>query len=232
MTLLNLINQERVAQGRDPLVLNSELNAISKGHSIDMRDRDFFNHNNPDGQSAQDRANEAGFTDPVGENIAISPNVSQSHVQFRNSPGHYRNYMNAMWRRVGFGFAYKQTQFGNVVYVTEMFSTRDFQDEPLNQQEINQIRINALQAINQVNQYVANYHQGLSTALTNWYENHRNTNIFSFLGQQGFRGAMRTTSFRTTNPDPEAIRNSIIQNGFLRSFSQYTYVGLSIAIEG
>src|SRR5215213_6461871 len=47
--VLALVNQERAAAGCGALAADDALAAVARGHSADMRDRDFFDHTNPDG---------------------------------------------------------------------------------------------------------------------------------------------------------------------------------------
>lgn len=45
--LLNLLNQERIAQGLSPLTLDAELSRIARIKSADMRDNHYFAHESP-----------------------------------------------------------------------------------------------------------------------------------------------------------------------------------------
>lgn len=49
------INEERTANGREPLAWSDDLARLSRAHSQDMIDRDFFAHTNPDGESPTER---------------------------------------------------------------------------------------------------------------------------------------------------------------------------------
>lgn len=56
------INEERAREGLESLDWSEDLAAIAEAHSQDMRDRGFFSHANPDGESPTDRGNAYGFT--------------------------------------------------------------------------------------------------------------------------------------------------------------------------
>ena len=56
------INEERAREGLESLSWSENLAPIAKAHSQDMRDRGFFSHENPDGESPTDRGNAYGFT--------------------------------------------------------------------------------------------------------------------------------------------------------------------------
>lgn len=54
--LLNLLNQERIAQGLSPLTLDAELSRIARIKSADMRDNHYFSHESPHLRSCQRHA--------------------------------------------------------------------------------------------------------------------------------------------------------------------------------
>lgn len=68
--VLALVNQARDRAGCDPLVADGGLAAAARAHSADMRDRDFFGHENPEGLDAVDLADAAGRTNAQAENVA------------------------------------------------------------------------------------------------------------------------------------------------------------------
>lgn len=57
----NLVNEKRVLYGLPELEWDNKLSDIARSHSIDMANRDFFDHDNPDGQSPTDRGNAANY---------------------------------------------------------------------------------------------------------------------------------------------------------------------------
>lgn len=88
-----LVNQERIAVGKPPLIHDEEIRCVARAHSEDMRDRDFFDHQNPDGDLPWDRLNAAGiFWTAMAENIAWNqnaPDPGQMAVsQWLGSPPH------------------------------------------------------------------------------------------------------------------------------------------------
>jgi len=58
----NLINNERESGGLHPLAFDTELSIIASEHSEDMAYRNFFAHDNPDGQDPTARGLQAGYT--------------------------------------------------------------------------------------------------------------------------------------------------------------------------
>lgn len=98
------------------LVMQANLRCAARLHSRDMVERDYFAHDNPDGQSPWDRMEEAGYVGwrAVGENIAAgSPTAEGTMDQWMNSPGHCANIMNAEFTEIGVGY-YPGGGFGHM----------------------------------------------------------------------------------------------------------------------
>src|SRR5688572_27029279 len=76
----------------EPLALNEFLTLASRAHALDMAERDFFDHVNPDGEDPTDRAQAAGYDGAAGENIAAGQEtIDQAHREWVESVGHRRN---------------------------------------------------------------------------------------------------------------------------------------------
>lgn len=56
------VNDHRGDHDRESLAYDNKLARIALGHSEDMADRDFFDHDNPDGLDPSERGEEVGFT--------------------------------------------------------------------------------------------------------------------------------------------------------------------------
>jgi len=92
--LVDLVNDHRSGEGCDPLTWHAGAAAVATAHSTDMRDRDFFSHTNPDGESPFDRMDAAGveWNGMAGENIAYGTGSgSQAFNMWINSAGHRAN---------------------------------------------------------------------------------------------------------------------------------------------
>ncbi|MGV8120484.1 MAG: DUF6531 domain-containing protein [Candidatus Xenobiia bacterium LiM19] len=73
--LKDLVDTERVKQGKEALEWDESLRSIARSHSRDMAEKGYFGHVNPDGQGPGDRLNNAGVLyDAVAENIAQNDN--------------------------------------------------------------------------------------------------------------------------------------------------------------
>lgn len=102
--MLDLVNQERVANGLRPLVADPELTEVARRHSADMFARGYFAHDTPEGLSPFDRMREADVQFlTAGENLALAPTVSVAHTGLMNSPGHRANILRPQFGRVGIG---------------------------------------------------------------------------------------------------------------------------------
>lgn len=118
--LLNLTNAERAKVGLAALVLADKLNEIAQFHSDDMSVRNFFGHDDPDGNGPGDRAAKFGYSGGIGENIASSMSVEGAHNGLYWSAAHRSNMLGKSWITVGFGIAKAANPSKNLL-VTENF---------------------------------------------------------------------------------------------------------------
>lgn len=103
-----LTNVQRVAHGCPALRDDSRLRAAAIGHSVDMRARDYFDHNTPAGVTPWTRIEAQGYSDPSAENIARGQSTPQAVVEaWMNSAGHRANILNCSSKAIGVG-----VQFG------------------------------------------------------------------------------------------------------------------------
>lgn len=103
-----LINEQRTAHGCPALHDDPRLRTAAVGHSADMRARNYFAHNTPDGITPWTRIEAQGYPDPSAENIAMGQQTPQEVVNaWMNSPGHRANILNCSSKAVGIG-----VQFG------------------------------------------------------------------------------------------------------------------------
>lgn len=114
--VLDLVNQQR-SQGADcgsegvfgpaePLAQHDVLDCVARAHSLDMNERDYFDHTNPDGEQPWDRMAEAGYSySQAGENIAGGSSTADGVMeQWMSSDGHCANIMNPGFVHIGIGF--------------------------------------------------------------------------------------------------------------------------------
>jgi uncharacterized protein YkwD len=108
-TLINLINEERVAQGLPAYGINGQLTRAARGHSQDMACNGYFSHTGLDGSTAASRVAAQGYSYSwVGENIFAGSggyNSPQSAFSYwMQSPAHYANLMHTNYTEIGIGY--------------------------------------------------------------------------------------------------------------------------------
>ncbi|WP_428262285.1 CAP domain-containing protein [Haliangium sp.] len=113
--VVELVNQIR-AQGADcnsegsfgpagALTMDPALQCAARVHTLDMFERGYFDHVNPEGQQPWDRMEAAGYTwRSAGENIAGGRDSAQGVVdQWMASDGHCANIMGPDFVHIGVG---------------------------------------------------------------------------------------------------------------------------------
>lgn len=90
----------------EPLAMDPILRCSSRLHSLDMFERDFFDHDNLDGLDPFERMENAGFSGSyMGENIAYGQqNPEQVMEAWVDSDGHCSNIMNPNYTLIGVGY--------------------------------------------------------------------------------------------------------------------------------
>ncbi|MCU4924673.1 CAP domain-containing protein [Halobacteria archaeon AArc-dxtr1] len=67
------VNDRRADHGLESIDWDGTIASVSRAHSYDMSDRDYFAHTNPDGQEPHDRFQEvADYCQRYGENLALN----------------------------------------------------------------------------------------------------------------------------------------------------------------
>lgn len=104
--MMDLVNAFRVQNGASPLTWLEELAVVSRSHSKDMFENNFFDHFSPTTGSLSDRVEKAGFDFLMaGENLAwgYADAVCANHGLI-NSPPHRRGMLNPQARQIGIGY--------------------------------------------------------------------------------------------------------------------------------
>lgn len=106
--VIDLVNDERAAEGLGPLSYDANLTAAARGHSQDMGLNDYFDHIGLDGSTPGDRITEAGYSwNTYGENIAAGYATPAAVVAgWMASAGHRANILNPNFCDIGVGYAY------------------------------------------------------------------------------------------------------------------------------
>jgi uncharacterized protein YkwD len=99
-----LANADRAEAGCPPLRIDDRLARAAQEHSDAMAALDFFSHTSPDGTTAFERMEAAGYPEPGGENIAQGQRSAQEvHDAWMGSDGHRRNILDCDFTGVGVG---------------------------------------------------------------------------------------------------------------------------------
>jgi len=131
----NLINEQRKSNGLTPLSWNPKLAQASLNHSTDMANRDYFEHNDPEGHDFVYRYSQVGFDCQIpissseysegGENIMFLDGylgektvASQTVTGWMNSAGHRANILTSYFQSEGIGVA---ESLDGKIYATEDF---------------------------------------------------------------------------------------------------------------
>ena len=104
--VVELVNEIRVAKGLSALTLNSELSAVARLKSQDMKDNQYFSHTSPTYGSPFDMMKRFGIAyRTAGENIAMGYQTPEAVVDgWMNSDGHRANILNASFTQIGVGY--------------------------------------------------------------------------------------------------------------------------------
>ncbi len=104
-TMFNLVNQERVQNGKRPLQFDDAIRDVARSYAREMFESGFFSHiSQVDGSSPADRADRAGISYfIIGENLAYAPDVYVAHQGLMNSEGHRKNILSEEYGRIGIG---------------------------------------------------------------------------------------------------------------------------------
>ncbi len=141
---LTLINNERTKFSLNPIRLNQDLNQLAQDHSVDMVEKNFFNHVDPEGKTPNDRRIEAGIPTPVGENLAIAPNSEYTIYGLMQSGIHRKNILDPKWTKVGIGIALNDNG--------SLLTTQEFSSKALTKKNLDDIKEEIFKSVNQARQ--------------------------------------------------------------------------------
>jgi len=102
MTVLNLLNETRVAAGLVPLMPHDTLQRVAEAYGEDLFARGTLTHTSLDGKTPRDRIVGAGVrVRIVGENLAYADDVTAAHDALMASAPHRANILYPAYRFVG-----------------------------------------------------------------------------------------------------------------------------------
>jgi uncharacterized protein YkwD len=119
--VVKLTNDARVKKGCAIVRTDTRLGKAARAHSVDMATKNYFSHVSKDGSSFIVRAKRAGYTSPIGENIAWGYRTPEAVMTgWMNSSGHRANILNCKAKAVGVGLAKKAD---GTPYWTQVFGS-------------------------------------------------------------------------------------------------------------
>ncbi len=104
--ILRLVNQERLANGLDPLTLSQTLENLATEYACELIHYDYFGHvNGVTGSTLTERAKSFGYDYwIIGENLAAGQRSPvQAVSDWLNSPCHRENILNPAFTELGVG---------------------------------------------------------------------------------------------------------------------------------
>ena len=134
---LQLINTYRAAHGLAELTASAALDTAAYRHSLDMGQRDYFDHFTPlplppgqSGPSPADRMYDAGYasSSTLAENISAGYASAQAAFDsFKNSPPHDANMLKPELRAIGIGRAVVEGSTYTTYWTTDFGAVSDAQ---------------------------------------------------------------------------------------------------------
>jgi uncharacterized protein YkwD len=119
--VLTIVNRERAANGCGSVVINSDLAEAARLHSQDQGEHTNMSHTGSDGSDFVERARRAGYTNPIGENVAMGYATPTAVMDgWMNSSGHRANILNCNAKAMGVGVA---TGADGRLYWTQVFGS-------------------------------------------------------------------------------------------------------------
>lgn len=99
--------------------MSTSARTVARKHSLDMFQRDFFGHANPDGWGVAERLKHGGvWYATSGENVARTLSVKSAHTGFMKSKKHRDNILDKSYTHLGIGI-YKAPD--GYIYITQNY---------------------------------------------------------------------------------------------------------------
>lgn len=119
--MLDMVNEDRAANGLKPLTWSDSLAQGAMAHSQDMSQSGYFSHTSPTYGGFSARLKAAGLsTLGAGENIALYGSVEKAQAALMASEGHRANILKSSYTHCGIGIVYNAAKGG--YYITQWFA--------------------------------------------------------------------------------------------------------------
>jgi rare lipoprotein A len=170
--MLGLVNEDRADHQKSPVKLDSALNSLAQFRADDMITNNYFSHWDQQGRNANDIRKNYAISQVVTENIAKDINMELAEYGLMRSALHRSNILNNERTRLGVGLA-RDTD-GGYVFV-QIFSA-----DPINMEEVDLLRGDVLDAINENRSTDLALQSNLNTLAQSWSEKMANEDFFDF----------------------------------------------------
>src|SRR3989338_1787608 len=126
-TIIELTNNIRVKNQRDPLTVAVKLNQSADAKAADMARYGYFSHTGPNGRGLDYFLKQAGYRYSVaGENLAIGFSDALLVMKaWERSPIHYNILVDEDFKEVGVGLMSGKYQGEPTIYIAEHFGASD-----------------------------------------------------------------------------------------------------------
>jgi uncharacterized protein YkwD len=119
--VVEITNQKRAAAGCGTVKVNTKLARAARLHSQDQAEHNNMSHTGSDGSSPWQRSERAGYTNAIGENVAMGYRTPAAVMDgWMNSDDHRANILNCDAKAIGVGLAYASD---GSPYWTQMFGS-------------------------------------------------------------------------------------------------------------
>jgi uncharacterized protein YkwD len=125
MRIFELVNRQRLRDSLPALGWNDEIAGVARAYSQRMASEDFFDHYDPEGRTAIDRASKVHGWRFIGENLFMTEEVSDLPAfaihGWMGSATHRTNMLDPQWTTTGIGIG--RAANGDI-YITELFTRK------------------------------------------------------------------------------------------------------------
>lgn len=131
-TLIDLVNQARIAQGVPPLTASTTLTSVAQAHSNDMAKTQTLSHTGSDKSEFWERMQNGGYALTTGaENILVRADTDgkAAFEQWKTSESHLANMLNPDYHEIG--IAYTQAFNGSYYYTMLLGARTDSKPQPV-----------------------------------------------------------------------------------------------------
>ena len=125
-SVIELINEERIENGLDPLGVDVQLAQVAQEHSESMASDDFFSTESLDGTTFDQRISNAGYDYTLlGEAIGAGYSTPEAVVEgWLGNSSIESNILNPGFTEIGVGYEFLENDTGNVNF--NHYWTADF----------------------------------------------------------------------------------------------------------